>query len=249
MRRLLIVLGVLYAAVLLYLVLGSLFSASDPPREATPDPRIQPPSEVIRGGAVSRRPNSSSDPSSAQAGRTQVEVPMALPLADGLELQGRLTVIDADGGIHPSESGSFAMEWGSWPDIHNREIRVENGAFRERVPTRAELSVSNFRLGGRAARAEVALVTPAADGRLELSVRWGRALELSVIDARDRAPLTGIEVAAGLRGQQAREPLQTDIDPALVLLSGGVSPLDLPGDWGRALEMLAQPEGVRVYQD
>lgn len=28
-----------------------------------------------------------------------------------------------------------------------------------------------------------------------------------------------------------------------------LSRADLPGDWGRALEMLAQPEGVRVYQD
>jgi len=230
MRSWLVLLGLLCAGAALCAVLY-LRPEGIGLRQPGPDPSAaQPPTAPAAAASTPELPQPAEAGSSQQRGA--VEIPQALDDPDRFELLGSLIVLDAEGVAHAEESGSFALEWGRWPDVHNREVHVQRGRFREFVPADTELECSAFRLGGRVARIDQARVKPDPDGRLVLTLHWGRASSLSVVDHDSGAPLAGVEVAGGLRGDRLRDRLQTEIDPAAIVLRDQSSPLLLPPELG-----------------
>lgn len=169
-----------------------------------------------------------------EAERSSVEAPEALPHPDRHEITGSLRAVDADG-VDAIEMGSvdgrFALEWGAWPELHNREVEVRAGEFRVFAPLDVEFALSDFRIRGRVARCDSPRARASADGRLDLVVRMGRALVLRVHDASNGAALAGIELAGGLPAVRARERLTVEVGASHVLHRDLVSPIDVPPEW------------------
>lgn len=173
-------------------------------------------------------------PAPGDGERSTVEAPEALPHPDRREITGCVRVLDADGADAAASGpvdGRFALEWGAWPELHNREVEVRNGAFRVFAPPDVEFGVSDFRIRGRVARCDSPRARASPDGRLDLVVRLGRALVLRVHDASNGAALAGIEIAGGLPAVRARERLTVDVAANHVLHRDWVSPIDVPPEW------------------
>jgi len=214
-----------------------------PPELSSPDPSTGSTPSGVESPDSGRAssPRMAATDSSADAGATQAAVDSKAPAT--IEVTGTVVVVDASGGEHASESGSFAAYPESPDSRVIQRVEVHEGRWSATVPSGLDLLVGKFELGGRTAL----LATPQsvfsvpASRVLELRVRWPAGTILHVKAEDTGLELDQVEIVRGRKLTYARGSHPGAYEDRDVAVKTGRSPIQL------ALEEKLALEGTALY--
>lgn len=173
------------------------------------------------------------------------------PAAELLELRGTLVAIDEHGVEHPREDGGFALVLWKGPKGREQTVAVRAGSWTARVPREPglHLGAQEIVLGGRGAALEdEAAYRPLQcalpeDGRLAWRARWLRTSVLHVRDRDSGAELSDVTLVRSPPWPRGGYPHPGEFEAARVLAGGRSSPIELPAEKQRLLDLHVHAPG------
>ncbi len=150
------------------------------------------------------------------------------PHADGIAVEGRVVVVDANGVEHASAHGSFEPTfWHGSSGSGRGNIPVVDGRFNLRCPEDHVLGIDDIVLDGRVAWCEVKRWSVADRAPIVVRAHWSRPVRLHVIDADSRAELSGV-IAVATDGWRTDDNIHPgSYQPEDVLAGDAISPIEL----------------------
>ncbi|MEW6742711.1 MAG: hypothetical protein AB1486_08120 [Planctomycetota bacterium] len=167
----------------------------------------------------------------APAPEVHEKVPQARepPVAGRIRVQGTVTVVDAQGIEHPSESGSFGpLFWkGSRADFGS-SVRVDAASFELVMDPSCRLGIEQMELGGRRALLErTDPIQVRAGEPIALRAYWQAATILRVVDAESGADLRGITLVRCTEEHRENDIHPGQYGPEDIIAQNATSPVTL----------------------